>query len=487
MSLRYEIARNNIIIVIGGILSACVGFFSSIFLARLLGPEEFGLYSFTLTVVSFFIVFTFVITGSSITRFASNYFSKKEYGKINTFLRFLAKYQITFSILTGSILIVFPSQISYFIFNKPMTSLIIQLSGIIVIFNSISEFLTAFLSGVKNFKYVSAINVFNKTFLFLFPVLFVFSGFGHIGAINGVIISSIIISISLIILVFRKYGFILNSKRKAIDKKRIIKFGVWSFVAGVSATIFLIVDSFMISILLPIAELGFYRIAVTWSSVLITITPISGVVMYTYFSRRQSSDILNKTFSNSMKYSLVLILPLSFLLSSFSGNIINMFYGIQYTESISVLQILSFVSISIVLGTIFNGYFSGIGRPDLVTKIIFLALTINIILNYILISNFGIVGAAAATLISRALEVSIYISTAVFITKLTFKISYLIKPLISSIIVYFISLHFLIKSILELFIYGTISIVIYLSIMFVIGGINRKDVKSVFGSIGINV
>ncbi len=482
MSLKMEIARNNIIFVLGGIIASVIGFFTSIILARLLGPLGFGFYSFVLTAVGFFVIFTYVITGGSLTRYTANFLSKKEYGKINYLIRFLTKYHLLFSIVVGGILILFPFEISVFIFNKPELSLLVQIAGVILIFTSMADFLTEFLLGVKDFKYITLFKILDKTLKFLFPLILVLLGFGYLGAVGGLVIASIL-SIIFILLLFRKYSFILKSKISKINKKNILNFGFWSFLSNASVGIFMTVDSFMISILRSVEELGFYRIANTWTFALVTFVPISGFVIYPYFSGKQSKETLNKTFSNSVRYSLMLILPMAFLLSAFSESVINLFYGLEYSGSIEVLSILSFASVTIILSGIFGSYFSGVGRPDLVTKIVFATLGLNIILNYILINSVGIIGAAIATLLSRFLEIIIYVLIAVLIDKMSLKASYLLKPLLASLIMYYIAIQFSVSSILEFVVYGIVSLSIYGIIMLAIKGIRKSDIKAVTDSL----
>ncbi|MFH1978393.1 MAG: flippase [Candidatus Aenigmatarchaeota archaeon] len=478
MSLKKEIAGSNVLFTTGNIIATIIAFVTSIILARFLGPEGFGLYSMAIVVTSFFIVFTDLVVGSSITRFTSFFSSQKEYGKIKNLTFLLLKYRVVITFIIAFLLAAFPTWIATNIFNKPGVEFVVLFSGIILFLNSFTEFFVAFFNGVGNFKNIIGIRIIERISKFIFPVTFIFLGLGYIGAIYGLIASGII-GILVVVIMLRKYMYIFASKKLKINKKEVYRFGFWSFVSSVTIIIFTMIDSFMITIMRSIPEIGFYRIATTWTYAITTLIPISGFVMYSYFSRKQTKESVSTIFSSSIFYSSIIIFPLAFLLSRFSGPIINVFYGDGYSASSNVLTILGFIAIPLVLGSIVSSYFSGINRPDITTKIVTISLVLNVILNYFFIINYGIVGAAIATLISLTFEIILMFAVIIHMKDAEVKYSHLYKPLIASGVVYYIFGFIYVSGLIELIVYGILSMVVYFLIMIGIKGIKKTEIEEV--------
>lgn len=99
-------------------------------------------------------------------------------------------------------------------------------------------------------------------------------------------------------------------------------------------------------------------------------------------------------------------LPISF----FSKNIILILFGNEYTEAASVLSLYVWAGIGVSLNLSINQFLVS----ENLTKIYFISTTLgailNIFLNLLLISLFGIIGSAISTVISYTLvTVFIYI------------------------------------------------------------------------------
>lgn len=478
MSQKSEIASNNIIFTIGNLISVIVAFVTSIVIARILGPQEFGLYSLVMVVVMFFIVFTDFIIGASLTRYTSYFLSQKQFGKIKSLFMFLIKYKIIVSVIISSILIIFPNEIALYVFNKTGITAVIMYSGVIIFISSFIEFFVAFFNGLRNIKNITLIRLVERFSKLVFPLAFIFIGLGYLGAIYGLIVSSLI-GLMVVFIMLRKYFHIFKTKKSKINRNEIYRFGIWSFISSVTITIFAMTDSLMISILRTIPEIGFYKIATMWVFAIINFIPISGLVMYAYFSKKQSKKSTELMFSTAFRYTSLIVFPLAFLLSAFSEPLISIFYGEDYIISGNVLTILGFAAIPLALGSIIISYFSGINKPDITTKIVSIALLINIILNYFFITTYGIIGAAFATIIALIIELAVmFIALSRNNVKINF--SHLYKPFIASCIVYSLTLFMTVTGIIELILYGIASLVLYGLIMLIIRGIDKKDILDVY-------
>jgi O-antigen/teichoic acid export membrane protein len=106
----------------------------------------------------------------------------------------------------------------------------------------------------------------------------------------------------------------------------------------------------------------------------------------------------------TIKYCTIVLLFWGLGMGFYAKEIIIMLFKENFVNSVLPLQIL--LVGTVIRGCIhvpIGGSLSGIGRPDLSLKISIFMITVNIILDVLLIPGFGIIGAAIATSISLIL------------------------------------------------------------------------------------
>lgn len=481
MSLKRDLAKSNIFFTVGRIVSAVIAFFFSFILARLLQPYNFGLYSFALVVVGFFTIFTDLGLNSVVTRFAAEYMSRKDAGRTKSLLITILKYKIIIIMATGGFICLFPEQISSFIFNKPEAGFIVFLSGTILMVNSLFSFLHNVFSGMKNFAFVSVLQISESALKFVIVLTLVVSGMSVEGSLYGLIATYLILVVVSTLVFYRKYGSLIEARKGEIEKSILMKFGAWVLIATVLASLDAIIDQFMISMMLPVEEIGFYRIAYTWMWSAIFVVPIAGQVMYPYFSSAENREQLSSMFFRSVRYSCMFIFPIAFLLSAYSTPLILFLYKESFIKAASPLSILAFASIPITLSMILTTYFNGVKKPEIVTKIISVMIFVNIVLNYLLIGLYGITGASIAILTVKTIETAAMLFLVVRFERMTFRASAIIKPLMASLLMYYASVLFLplVTNYFTLAFYAILSLALYSIVMLIIGGIDREDISMI--------
>lgn len=97
---------------------------------------------------------------------------------------------------------------------------------------------------------------------------------------------------------------------------------------------------------------------------------------------------------------LMLAIPIAILISIFAANIVTLVFGDSYNQSSSVLQIYSIAFILVTIGVVSSKYMTIEKLQKLMFVSTILGMAVNISLNIILIPRFGIEGAAYATVIS---------------------------------------------------------------------------------------
>jgi len=212
--------------------------------------------------------------------------------------------------------------------------------------------------------------------------------------------------------------------------------------------------------------------------------------IFTKINRKNTKLVLD----NTCRYLSIFTIPAIFGLLVLGKYFIRLIYGYEYLPSTLPFYVLVFLIFPVVFIGLLISLFSAEERPEIFTKLVLVSSVINIILNFIFIKLFlsiselwALVGAAIATLISW----TIYLIASVYYVRKEFNFDIplrtIIKPLIASLImagVLLFSLTF-IKDMSLILGLGEIAlgIFVYLAIMILIGGINKKDlllIKEIF-------
>jgi O-antigen/teichoic acid export membrane protein len=168
-------------------------------------------------------------------------------------------------------------------------------------------------------------------------------------------------------------------------------------------------------------------------------------------------------------------------MSAFSSPIVSIFYTPQFSPAAGALQLLSLASVFFILSQLLMGFFYGMGKPKLHTFIITAVLLLDVALNYGFITMFGLRGAAAATLIARAIEVVVLFTFITVRMKSSLVWADMVKPAMASLAIYVMASLLAVNGIVDLVAYGIGLIAVYVGIMIAIKGMAWGDVKTVFG------
>ena len=127
-------------------------------------------------------------------------------------------------------------------------------------------------------------------------------------------------------------------------------------------------------------------------------------------------------FDKSVKYITCILLPIGVLFALFAKEIITTIFGSEYIQSVTPFLILLIARVfKDTTITPMGSSFAGIGRPDIGLKVDSLSLVLNVLLCWLLIPRFGILGASMATTISLLVGNIVYVK---LLPLLTVKLDY---------------------------------------------------------------
>jgi stage V sporulation protein B len=437
-------------------------------LARYLGPESYGIFGILMSLY----LINSVFLNNGIPKAVSKIMAESR-KKAFALFRVAIKLQFILSLFFAIGFILFAPLIALILKDNSLIHYIMFL-GIMVIPISITSLYTeGYFNGLRMFKHQALVQSTHSILRVILVFLFVFFGFKIWGALFGYFLS-VTLSVVMCRLMVKKKDII----KTKINSKPIIKFALPLTIASLAFTLMRNVNVLFIKSLLGENILvGLYTAAATLSSapyMIFTALPLALMPSISMSVAAKSINLTRRYISESLRYMLLFLLPITVIVAATSKELITLFYSSTYASAAPVLSILIFSSIFLSLFATLVAVIVGSGKPKLYLIIILISIILLSILNIIAIPIFGIAGAAIALSLTSLLALS---SLAVYIYlkyKVLIKIKSFIRILIASIIIFIITYFWHYSGILLLISYAVLMI-IYFVMLFVMREINQED------------
>ncbi len=441
------------------------------FITKILGAEDYGVWSQVRVTMSLVVAFTYLGLHEALIRFIPGEINKEEL-KEGVYSSISLVFFI--NLIIALFLIIFSGYVSVFLKFDPI---FVKLLALIIIFESLN---TIFLVIVRATKEIG------KYFWFLvFKMLgeiglvtaMVFWGYGILGAVGAFLFIRVVIFLALLFYIVRKIGFKFPNFSLI---KKYLSFGFPTIADGFSYWVITSSDRYLIGFFLGIIFVGYYVPAYSIAYLLsIFIFPLSfvlSVVLPKLFDEDNMIEV-KKYLRYSLKYFLAIIIPAAFGISVLAKQILVVLSNNEIASN--SYFVVPFISASIFLYGV-SYFFSQIlilaKKTKVVALIWMLAAFLNLALNIIFIPKWGILGAAFTTFIAYfcALILMYYFAFKEF--KFQIEWDFICKALISSFIMVFSIFWLNLDGFFGLIISILLGAIIYLILMVLLGGFNRKEI-----------
>ncbi len=479
-------ARGGFFLFTGNTLSLLVLAVGSIIIARFLGPDAYGLYSLALVVPSILLGLIDFGVSSALTRFSAKL---KAEGN-SQFAANLLKSGLAFKFLTGLAMsmacLLFSENFASYLLNRSELGPFIRLASFLILFQTLFIAFNSSFTGLDRMEGNALImNVQAVMKTALSPILLV-AGFSIAGALMGHIASYVIASIAgtlLFIKYYKALGKSVTIKNFSSSIKIMVSYG---FPLYASALLILVQGQYQTIILAFFAsnaEIGNFSIAISLSALLnVLIFPV-GALFPAFSKVKPKSDELRRIFKMSTKYTALLIIPATVIVTFLAKDIVYTLYGSSYSLAPLFLQvyILNFLLTgfgSVVLTYLFNG----IGETRVVFRYSLLNLAVFLPLAPTLITIYGVVGLIFAFIISNVLSIAygIFVAVKKIHVKLDFGASMRIylASFLSAVPIFFLTIIFPLNGIPSLLMNFPIFLLTYLTLLPLTGAIDHSDIEN---------
>jgi len=322
--------KNSVLLFGGNAISAVISFVITVYIARLLPVSDFGSYITVISFVTLFGIFT-------------------DFGINTVIIREGAKnpedtHNLIFSTMGLKYLMSLASMLAVIVFalftpySFEVKALIVLMS-ITLLMGGIGSMFSAVFNIYQDMKYISIIQIAERTTFASFAFIFLIAGLGVPGVILAIIIAAFV-SLMLSFVLSRRIHYYKLNFRPILDYT-ILMPAFWFGIAGLLGTVWQRVDTIMLSLLTNMTQVGLYTPAVNYvgigdMAVLALTAAFFPIVSRTVHERRVSKKELSKYLGYFAAAGLVIVA----VTYAFGGELMILAFGPKYAESIVFINIL---------------------------------------------------------------------------------------------------------------------------------------------------
>lgn len=385
------------------IFRIAIGMLVSLWIARYLGPAEFGILNYATLFPTILASFAgFGLTNTLMVEFVSNNDKPLEQQR-------LVRTGLFIKLMAGLFMYGLSCCLNY-ILNKdnPELFLLINVTGLILVFQSSDIIDTYFQSQTKaKLSVIVKLISFGLASIVRIYALLTKQGIMFLALIN---VAEMLIIYGLMVGIYQnRIAKIVINIRQAIDYKlieQLLRISWPIMITEFFIFVYMKVDQFMIESLSTDKELGLYgaalRLSETWYFIAIAVnTSFYPRIAELWSVNKEKFYVQYQELINVLTY---ISIALAICVSIFSNQLIDLLYGADYQHAGIILSVHIWAGVFVFTGVGTNNLMIIKHLQKFVLIKTIICACINVYLNYLLIPDFGALGASVATLISYALQ-----------------------------------------------------------------------------------
>jgi len=447
----------------------------SIILLRLLPPREVGLLELSGAPIGILFISTNLGLDSSIIHFLSK--SKRNTESSVKDIMFTGFALRMTAVLFCAILLLFLSENVAIFYGEPLIATLLRIKALHFFVSSLGGIAGATFIAYHKYEYSIYILVSNQLLTLVVVPLLVILGYGVIGAAIGELIAGTVLAAATLLVwkrFFPKDGADFHFKDTT---KYLLAYGMPLAVGGVFSSISTNSGKLILGAFGPPDWVAYYSLAYNIFNLPLKAASTTSTALFPTMSELEAEkdgNYLAKTFRLITKYLAIISTVLVGSILIFADQVIVLLYTQRYSPAILLAQIMvignAFRFIGIPIGTLLLAQ----GKTKILTISSGVRLVTTIILEILLILNFGLIGASVAKVLgSLSSTIFLILFTKSRLKQVSINFNYLIKILCifaSSCVISFLLIDLLTS-------FGSFALYLVLFILFVIifRGFTKQD------------
>jgi O-antigen/teichoic acid export membrane protein len=389
-----KIGQTSLVVFVSKFLGSALGFLSTLYFARVLGAEVLGIYALVMTVVSWLVLFGRLGIGKAMQKRISEGEQQGKY--LAATLIWLVSIWVVLSLglLAGRGYV--DGYISEFDEYVALSAawfvvgiVFVKLFKKTIVFSTLVAERKVHIRGLLEPVSIGA--------RALIQVGLVVLGYGLLGMLVGFIVSSLLVAL------VGLYWVETRPARPSVRHFRsLFDYAKFSWLGGLQTRAFNNVDIFLLGVFVPTSLVGVYSVSWSIAQFLTLFGQAINATLFpeiSYKSSQETKQAVAGMLEDALTFTGLIAIPGLVGGTVLSERLLRL-YGDEFTTGTTVLGLL-------ILSTLVYSYqnqllnvLNGFDRPDLAFRINGVFIGTNVVLNVILIREFGVEGAASATALS---------------------------------------------------------------------------------------
>ncbi|MAF25240.1 hypothetical protein CL634_06660 [bacterium] len=408
---KHPFTKDVAMLQVSGVTNSAIAFLASLLFARLLGPEEFGFYTLVFALAGFITIFQDTGIGQGTINLLAKSYTNNDKDESRNILASFVRISLLVAVTTGILGIVLAPFIGKFFYNDlnlGKLAGVVVTSSVLLLFYPLANIV---LQVVRKIRGLVVIEITNKILMSGLPILLILFGLGVSGIVWGQFTAVILMSL-VGYLVYHKLSktdqslpAINNFFWKAPTREKLGKFFRFGFSIAINKNILKLVASvpfLMLGFFLATnSGLAFYKVALAYMSLpIVFLGPVSRLlnIQFPKTGVHGEEKMLRRFFQVS-GLSVLVVTTITFGLLLVGPYLIDLFYGLQYAPSKTMIYPLALYPIFIGAGVGLGPLFRTLNKIKVAIYINIASLLLMIPTAYWLIGNYAIKGMITTVLI----------------------------------------------------------------------------------------
>jgi polysaccharide transporter, PST family len=391
----YRVIGNTSWLVADKLLRMVAGLVVGVWVARYLGPEQFGLFNYALSFVTLFSPIASLGLDSILVRELVQHPTKSNELLGSAFVLKLVGSCLSLGVVLGSIVLFRSDPQSW------------QLVGILAggaIFQAFDPIDFWFQSQVRSKPVVLAKNIaFMVTTVLKVLLIQMKAGLLLFAWVSASEVG--LTALGLIVIYHLNRRTLLNWRPNLDVGRQLLKTSYPMLFSAIAVVLYMKIDQIMLGQILGDQAVGIYAAATRISEVwyFIPVVIASSITPMILKARQESHGLYHQKLQTAFNGTVLAAYAISIAMSFFAAPLILHLYGSAYAESIPILIVHIWASIFIFLGVIRGIWMIAEDLTGVYFQMTLLGTLVNVGLNMILIPRYGGLGAAIATVVAYAM------------------------------------------------------------------------------------
>ena len=410
-----RIFKNTVFLMLSSVVSLGISLVTTSLIARSIGPELYGKYTFGLSYILLFSVLANFGLESLFIREAAR--DRKNISEMIFDILHLKVVLALFAI--GAIIV------SINIFHYPKSTInIVYILCIGLFFQILSNSVLAVYRSLERMGIIACFGLGFRVISAIIVIASIYFKVGLVGIVSAFSIGNAAVFFVSIMLFYKEFKLmrLKVSLRKWVELARR---GMPFYISALLTMVYFKINVVMLSKMRGELEVGFYMAAATLVESLLFISEAFNTSVFPAFSRIHGSatDALELAYKKAIKYLILVTTAICTGTLLVGKQIILLIYGKEFLSSANALMILIFFWAFLFISTTMSTLLFSIRKEVTQMKIMVFACLINISLNIILIKEYGYIGCALSSTISEAFVIGM-IGLVLWRTNLRFRLDW---------------------------------------------------------------